>query len=289
VATFRADERTQTGSLARLYDWLIDPLSEYLNTPNLVIAPHDVLNYVPFAALKIDEGHYLADDFTIKYIPSATVYTILAQTRSELPAGGTPLVLGNPDSDDPRLRSLPFAEAEAEAIATELGIEVALGAEATEGLLRERIGQADVVHLAAHGVFNVHNSLSSFVALAPDDDNDGFLEVREVYALPLRENAPLIVLSACQTAVGELTAGDEFQGLTRAFLLSGARTVVASLWSVDDEATSVLMTEFYRNRTAGMTDAEALAVAQRALREDTEHPEWAEPYFWSAFVLTGRN
>ena len=73
----------------------------------------------------------------------------------------------------------------------------------------------------------------------------------------------------------------------RAFLLSGARAVVASLWAVDDEATAVLMQAFYRNRAAGMGDAEALAAAQRAVREDAAHPEWAAPYYWAAFVLVG--
>jgi len=97
-----------------------------------------------------------------------------------------------------------------------------------------------------------------------------------------------VVLSACQTAVGDLSEGDEFQGLTRAFLLSGARAVVASLWAVDDEATAVLMEYFYRNRDAGLSDALALTEAQRAVREDPDHEEWASPYYWSAFVLTGR-
>jgi CHAT domain-containing protein len=197
------------------------------------------------------------------------------------------LVLGNPKPADDTLRPLPGAQAEAEAVAATLGIDVFVREEATEGLLRERIGKANIVHVAAHGIFNTHNALSSYLALAPDDTNDGNLEVREVYALPLREHNPLVVLSACETAVGELTAGDEFQGLTRAFLLSGARAVVASLWAVEDEATSVLMVEFYENRAAGMSDAEALAGAQRTVRENPEHPEWRAPYYWAAFVLVG--
>jgi CHAT domain-containing protein/Tfp pilus assembly protein PilF len=288
VTVFRADERMQTASLEQLYDGLIEPLMDYLTTPNLVIAAHDVLNYVPFAALKIDDGHYLADDFTVRYIPSATVFAVLAQ-RSETPSGGTPLVLGNPDAADPQLRPLPFAEAEASAIGAELGVNAFLNTDATEALLRGRVGESSLIHIAAHGVFNTRNPLSSYLALAPDSENDGFLEMREVYALPLQEHSPLVVLSACQTAVGGLTAGDEFQGLTRAFLLSGARTMVASLWSVDDQATSELMTAFYRYREQGMSDAEALAQAQATVRLNVDHPEWAEPYYWAAFVLTGRS
>ncbi|MBN1283794.1 MAG: tetratricopeptide repeat protein [Anaerolineae bacterium] len=288
VAAFRADER-QTAPLEQLYAWLVEPLAGKLGTANLLIAPHGVLNYIPFAALIDGSGQCLGAEFVISYTPSATVYTVLAGTRAAPVRAGSAaaLVIGNPRSEEMRLRSLVFAEAEARAVGGILHTEAALSADATETYLRARIGAASVIHLAVHGVFDKVNPLTSFLALAPDDANDGFLEVREVYALPLREHAPLVVLSACQTAVGELRAGDEFQGLTRAFLLSGSRAVVASLWSVDDEATAALMEAFYTNRAAGMGDAAALAAAQRAVREDAANPQWTSPYYWAAFVLVG--
>ncbi len=282
IAAFRLDESAQGEQLRSLYDWLIAPLTGQLTTSHLVLAPHDVLNYLPFAALSSESGHVLADDFTIAYTPSATVYTVLQQTRPT-PQREVALVLGNPAAG---LRDLPHAAAEATIVADLLGTTALLEETATESAFRAGLGTATVIHLAAHGVFDVRQPLSSYVALAPDADHDGRLEVREVYALPLGA-APLVVLSACQTAVGELTAGDEFQGLTRAFLLNGARGVVASLWSVDDAATTALMVAFHENRLAGMSDAEALAAAQRAVREHEAHPEWALPYYWAAFVLVG--
>ena len=110
---------------------------------------------------------------------------------------------------------------------------------------------------------------------------DGWLTVGEVYGLDLSQ-ADLVVLSACQTNLGELSAGDELVGLTRAFFFAGTPTVVASLWSVEDEATALLMERFYTHLRDGTGKAEALRQAQLEVRE--EHPN---PYYWAGFVLSG--
>ncbi len=93
-----------------------------------------------------------------------------------------------------------------------------------------------------------------------------------------------MVLSACQTNVGELSAGDELVGLTRAFFFAGTPTILSSLWSVDDQATEALMTAFYRHWQAGMGKAEALQAAQAEVRAN---PQWASPFYWAGFVLNG--
>ena len=160
-----------------------------------------------------------------------------------------------------------------------------VGAEASEGTVRARTGEAGIVHLAAHGSFNQAAPLFSRLWLAPGGEEDGRLNVHEVYGLDL-DRADLVVLSACQTQVGELSAGDEVVGLTRAFLY-GAPTVVSSLWSVDDEATGALMARFYEHLLTGKGKAGALQSAQAGVRTDPEHPEWAHPYYWAAFVLSG--
>ena len=92
------------------------------------------------------------------------------------------------------------------------------------------------------------------------------------------------MLSACQTDVGALSAGDELVGMTRAFLFAGTPTILSSLWSVDDEATEALMTAFYRHWQAGMGKAEALQAAQGEVRGK---PNWASPFYWAGFVLNG--
>ena len=143
-----------------------------------------------------------------------------------------------------------------------------------------------MIHLAAHGGYNAANPLYSAIYLAPGGAGtagDGRLETHEVYGLNLKDNA-LVALSACQSNVGELSAGDELVGLTRAFFFAGTPTILSSLWSVDDAATAALMTAFYRHWQAGLGKAEALQAAQAEVRGN---PQWASPFYWAGFVLNG--
>jgi CHAT domain-containing protein len=136
-------------------------------------------------------------------------------------------------------------------------------------------------------VLNKHNPLFSFVELAPGGEHDGRLEVHEVFGLRL--TADLVVLSACQTGLGsgaltDVPAGDDWVGLTRAFLHAGAKRVVATLWPVDDWATAALMERFYPEMVAGTDARRALARAQRALRAERAT---AHPFYWGGFVVIG--
>jgi CHAT domain-containing protein/Tfp pilus assembly protein PilF len=276
-------------SAITLYGWLIVPLKEHLNTPHLVIIPHSVLHYLPFAALT-DGQRYLIDDYVLTTLPSASALPFIQDNVGrELTK---PLVLGNPVTGDfdatasfatqrEGLGVLPFAEQEAKAIAALYGVEPFIGRDATEGVVRERAAEAGILHLAAHGFYNPVAPLSSLIALAPDEASDGWLTVGEVYGLDLSQ-ADLVVLSACQTNLGELSAGDELVGLTRAFIFAGTPTVVSSLWSVEDESTALLMERFYTHLRAGVGKAEALRQAQLEVRE-----KYPSPYYWAGFVLSG--
>jgi CHAT domain-containing protein len=147
-----------------------------------------------------------------------------------------------------------------------------------------------VLYIAAHGEFNERNPLFSALRLAGGDGYDGRLETHEIYSLDLTRRTELVVLSACETGAGALSAGDEFSGLSRAFLYAGAPGVVASLWRVDDEATAILMAAFFQARAGGMRDVEALRSAQQTLhsyQDEDGNTRYAAPYYWAAFVLTG--
>jgi CHAT domain-containing protein len=129
--------------------------------------------------------------------------------------------------------------------------------------------------------------LLSGLELEASAGDDGLLEVHEI--LELRLNANLVTLSACETALGsgylsEIPAGDDFVGFTRAFLTAGSRTVLASLWEVNDQSTLQFMVDFYR-RLPKNDKAGALAAAQRAMR--TSRSRYSHPYFWAPFVLVG--
>jgi len=154
--------------------------------------------------------------------------------------------------------------------------------------LRPELGEYRIVHFATHGVLNnVHPELSGIVLSLVDEggkQHDGFLRLQDIYNLKLP--AELVTLSACQTGLGKEIKGEGLIGLTRGFMYAGAPRVLASLWKVDDRATSELMKRFYQ----GMLGPEALRPA-RALRQAQlsiwKQKQWREPYYWAAFVLQG--
>ncbi len=242
---------------------------------------------------------YLSDDYILFTLPSASVLPYVTG-RSEVTAalldagqtGSVPtsplLVIAQPHAEG--LPPLRFAEQEARAIAALYNAQPLIGDAATEAAFRGQAPGSRLIHIAAHGQLNARSPLFSRLILAPDAgpqaEDDGALEVHEVYGLDLTR-ADMVTLSACQTQLGSRSDGDDIVGLNRAFLYAGAPTVVASLWSVDDEATAVLMEAFYAHLKAGMGKAEALRAAQSDLRQDREHPQWAHPFYWAAFVLTG--
>jgi CHAT domain-containing protein len=198
----------------------------------------------------------------------------------------SPLIFGHPTTARADLPALPDAEYEAERIGQLYGVTPLMRHHATRQRLFEQAGSASIVHLAAHGRFNASEPLESFIAQAsdPNQQQDGRLTVREVYnrlrlRLPL---ADLVVLSACQTNVGEVGKGDEVVGLTRAFIFAGTPSVIATLWNVNDHATGLLMEQFYTFLRAGSSKVIALQQAQQAVRKVSPHP-----YYWGAFVLTG--
>lgn len=259
------------GPLRQLHQRLIVPVEEtglLAGTSRLVLAPHAELHYLPFAALLDSAGHFLVERFELTTTPSASVWLVLGR-RSVTPREGILALAPRPDA-------LPASRTEVDAIARVRGATVLKGAAATESAFRRHAPGKRVVHLATFGVLNKNNPLFSHVELGPGDGYDGRLEVHEIYGLDLA--ADLVVLSACETglgsgAVGDVPAGDDWVGLTRAFLHAGAKRVLATLWAVDDWATAALMEQFY--------PGESLAGAQRAMLRS---PATAHPFFWAGFV-----
>jgi CHAT domain-containing protein len=220
-------------------------------------------------------------ELNVSYVPSATVYTLLRGTVKPADHDGVVRGLGYSGAAQ-QLPPLTYYKDELEGIASTIAnVELFMDDQATESRLVD-IGEADVIHMAAHGRFDSLNPLSSFIALSPDPESDGLLEVREVYQLSLQDRNPLIVLSACELAVSQVNPGDELEGMTRAFLLTGARGVIASMWPVDDYITSELMQAFYANRASGMTNVQALTAAKRTIYEN-----YGDTYLWAGFVLIG--
>jgi CHAT domain-containing protein len=213
---------------------LVDPLRSRGNLAGirqLLIVPDSVLNYIPFAALPVTPLRFLGDEFTLAYLPAAGVLALDSK------ASGRTLLAMAPSSTH-----LPNALAEVRGIGQIFGpsSRVVTGKEATKTLFKEIAGDYDYLHLATHGSLNRNAPSLSVLELEPDSENDGRLELYEIAGMKL--NARLITLSACESGLGkgyftETPGGDEFVGLTRAFLGAGGRNVLASLWAVNDEST----------------------------------------------------
>jgi len=273
------------GPLRRLHQDLIAPIEEaglLAGKTRLVLVPHAELHYVPFAALVGGEGRgrFLVERYEVSVTPSASVWLALGQRGSGRVTGGVLAFAPRPDV-------LPASRQEVGAIARLAGADVLTGGAATESAFRREAPSRRVLHLATYGVLNKQNPLFSFVELAPGGDQDGRLEVHEVFGLRLA--ADLVVLSACQTglasgALADVPPGDDWVGLTRAFLHAGAKHVVATLWPVDDWATAALMEQFYQRYARSAEPARALASAQRQLlaQRATSHP-----FYWAGFVAVG--
>jgi CHAT domain-containing protein/Tfp pilus assembly protein PilF len=186
---------------------------------------------------------------------------------------------------------LPFTRREADAIYSAAGRNDGLEAldfDASKATaLSSQLKDYRILHFATHGLLNNdHPELSGLVLSLVDkqgQSQDGFLRMMDIYNMEL--NADLVVLSACQTALGKEIGEEGLVGLTRGFMYAGAPRVVASLWKVDDEATAALMKKFYEGMLREhQTPAQALRAAQQWMRTQKT---WQSPYYWAGFVLQG--
>jgi CHAT domain-containing protein len=292
--TISAAESAQTrDNLAALTAALLPcPVARQLaldSIAEIVIVPGGKLALVPFAALPMPDGDMLGARYRLRYAPSLSVLAALDQPTSSV-APGAALVIGNPvmpyvrvGATRTQLARLPGSQKEAAVVAAILGAHPLYGSAATETAVKARLASASTIHIASHGFAygDPRKSRESFVALAPDAQNDGLLTMAEVLAgtSPMRAN--LVVLSACETGLGGIAPGEGVVGLPWAFLARGARAVIVSLWSVDDEATSMLMQRFYEHRKTS-TNSEALRLAQLDVR--AKYPDARR---WAAFQLVG--
>jgi CHAT domain-containing protein/tetratricopeptide (TPR) repeat protein len=300
---------------AELYQALVAPAEAVLTAHvRLLVVPDGPLHQLPFAALvREDSGsgpsrQYLVEWRPVHQVPSLTFYGRLPAPnadargdRARLLAVGSPLyaaaddaVGGNRDASASRpstLPPLPGSRREVDALRALYGTRALtlLDEQASEPRVRQALPDADIVHLAVHGLVNSRSPLDSALAFSSRSgstgEDNGLLQAWEIVE-QVRLRAGLVVLSACDTAGSGESGGEGLLGLTRAFQFAGASSVVASLWRVPDELTPTLMQELHRHVRRGAPVDEALARAQRMM---LRRPETAHPYNWAAFILSGRN
>jgi CHAT domain-containing protein/predicted negative regulator of RcsB-dependent stress response len=265
--------------LKSLYSILIAPVEKNIAPySNLIIIPNGSLHFLPFQALMDAGQHYLVERFNLLYAPSASVF-LVCSNRSVRP-GSRFLGAALSDISLANKPGLPGTEDELRNILPLFPDNLsAFGNQSTETFVKKNIGEYNFIHFATHGSYNYNQPLYSHLLFPPSDEDDGRLNVFEVFELNL--NASLVTLSACETGLGNISQGDEIVGLSRAFLFAGSPSVIVSLWAVADHPTSLLMTDFYRY-LRGHNLQEALTLAQRDIIKI-----YPQPQYWSPFILIG--
>ena len=302
----------------RLYRILLGPIEPFLSARvgRLIIVPDGILCRLPFEALALSTPEagtpvYVNDRFAVSYAPSASslnragtnqefqyskealAFGVSKYQRPGRFGGGSPLLSPGAILDDLygrhgfEIESIPHVRDEIADLKRRVApgkIDAYQEQKATESALKGLdLGSYRLIHLACHAFSDDGYPLRSALLLGPeaDDREDGYLQVSEMY--DLRTNADLIVLSACQTGKGTIVRNEGNLGLPRVFFYMGAKSVLSTLWPVNDRSSAAFMRNFYDAYFRGQGKAEALRAAKKAMRET----KFAHPFFWAPYVLTG--
>ena len=276
--------------LAALYSYVIAPILDLIEGDELIIVPDGPLWLAPFAALLNPFSKYLSESFKVRLIPSLTSLKIIANCPKFHSSSGA-LVVGDPDMSevtnsqgDQILEQLPFARQEAQMIGQILNTAPLTGKLATKCEVLKQISSVAVVHIAAHGRMETGE-----IALSPNPERKSQIPAEEDFMLTMTDvmnvklRAKLVVLSCCHSGRGEIKA-EGVVGIARAFMGAGARSVLVSLWAIDDEATLEFMKSFYHNLVKGRSASESLNHAMKCLRESEK---FSDVKYWAPFTLIG--
>jgi CHAT domain-containing protein len=233
------------------------------------------------------KGTPLVQRYALSHAPSATalMHMLELAPRRTPVVGELPLLAFGHPVFPPSLADLPATQGEVADISRLFGPKARsfTRGEARESRAKELLSRARIVHFATHGTLDERAPMYSAVVLTRDEQDDGMLQARELSELEL--HAELVVLSACETALGQKVRGEGVVGLAWALFVGGAESTVTSQWQVPDESTRTLMVEFYRRLVRpGVSRAQAIRQAQLALLRDKRY---AHPYHWAPFALNG--
>ena len=280
-------ERTPAGD----YKMIIAPVAHYLDEPEIIIVPDRHLYKIPFAALEDESGKCLSESFRIRIVPSLTTLKLIQGSPADYHSQSGVLIVGDPAVGEvlykeilQRVKRLPFANKEAEMIGKLFGTQPLLGKQATKQAVLQNIHSVSLIHFACHG-----NAERGEILLAPPpltdrkpQEEDYLLTMENISKVKLR--AKLVVLSCCHSAEGQISA-EGVVGIARAFLGSGARSVLAALWAIEDEATEQFMSRFYESLVRGKSASESLQQAMKWMRENG----FSKISQWAPFMLIGDN
>ena len=285
------DDEDSPDILADNYKMIIDPVVHLLDKPEIIIVPDRLFFKLPFAALKDERGKYLSESFRIRIVPSLTTLKLIQESPADYHSQTGVLIVGDPDVGLVFYRGkrelewrwkLPSAREEAEMIGDLVGSQPLLGKQATKQAVIQNINSVSLIHFACHG-----DSERGEIILAPSplccnkipQEEDYLLTMAEISQVRVR--AKLVVLSCCHSAKGPISS-EGVVGIARAFLGSGARSVLAALCRIDDEATKQLMRRFYLHLVRGESASESLHQATKWMIKNRFHVKQ-----WAPFMLIG--
>ncbi|XP_073229595.1 uncharacterized protein [Porites lutea] len=279
----------ETKSLQTFYNLVMDPIRDLLQGDEVVVVPQGPLCLAPYAAFMDLKSKYLCETLRIRLLPSLSSLRLIQNCPADWHSKTGALLVGDPWIQDVvyegmTLEQLAWAAKEVQMIGEILQIEPLVGKQATKDEVLTRISSVALVHIAAHGKMETGE-----IALAPNTTRSSVIPAREDYLLTMKDvlkaqiRARLVVLSCCHSAWGEVKS-EGVVGIARAFLGAGARSVLVSLWAIDDEATMEFMKVFYQQLVHGRSASEALNKAMKSMRESDR---FNAVKYWAPFVLIG--
>ena len=276
-------------NLGICYKLFIGPVARLLEGPEITVVPDRALYQIPFAALTDTSGKYLSETFRIRVAPSLTTLKLINESPADYHSQTGAMIVGNPDVGEVHFKGrltnisrLPFAENEARMVGQKLGVEPLLGQQASKQAVLQAMDSVALIHIAAHG-----DAEKGEIALAPDFRLPNGIPQEGLYLLTMSDiskvqvRAKLVVLSCCHSARGQ-TKAEGAVGIARAFLGSGARSVLVALWALDDKATEQLMSHFYDHLVTGESAGESLHEAMKWMRSNGYDVNQ-----WAPFILIG--
>ena len=275
-------------TLGQCYEILIAPVVDMLEEPEIIVVPDRALYKISFSALHDKSGTYLSENFRIRIIPSLMTLKLIQDSPDDYHSQTGALIVGEPDvgrvlfhGSVQKFSRLPSARREAETIGRLLGTAPLLGKNATKHAVLQRMGSVSLIHFACH-------SFSGELWLAPIRHKEDKLRRQEDCSLTMSEiskirlRTKLVVLSCCDRP---RIASEGINGIARAFLGSGARSVLAAQWAIEDKPTEMFMSRFYELLVRGESTSESLRQAMKWMRGNG----YTDVRQWAPFLLIGDN
>ena len=280
--------QAEVDALRELYDVMIAPISHLIKDEELIIVPDGSSFLIPYAALVDQNSRYLSETLRIRLAPSLTSLSLLSECPEERHSTSGALLVGNPWTETVRfkgkqIKQLPGAEEEVKMIGEILNVEPLTGKNATKDQVLSRLNSVSLVHIAAHGSAERGEILLSpnFGSSKRPKRKDFLLTMADV--LNAKLEAKLVVLSCCHSGRGKIKT-EGVVGLARAFLGAGARSVIGSLWAIDDKATLTFMRHFYEHLVKGQSASKSLHEAMKMMQESED---FNAAKYWAPFMLIG--